>query len=388
MRNRIVSNILGRPLALRTEDIDTSLPASTNDEILLSGIPDPAVAESLRGSRTSIFAHITKYRLLCGKIMLAMHGKPLLDQTDADIRFQRQCLSTEVEEWWRGTEALGLDDESSRAEKTRSCFRSREWFEMIFHNAMLMIYRPSPRLDVARDTVALRHMFASAKQSIALYAQLHRARTLNHSWLTLQAVFMSGLSYIFAVSMHFRERRRRGGGGVHGLLDRDPSTIEVVNDTRACSNVLVAVSERWNSMRHCFEVFNRLSDAVLADVIKFESGPPPPSQNAPPHGSVIDGSPSSPASLLPIAAFIPNQTQQETWNAAFPSPTNAAGETFYSSPLAVDNEFRDSFDDLQQLYDQQQVDISVYQLSQAWFDSFGLISTSVDGIVQATDDGF
>jgi hypothetical protein len=45
--------------------------------------------------------------------------------------------------------------------------------------------------------------------------------------------------------------------------------MTIVNDTRACSTVLVAVSERWTSARNCHVVSGRLSDAVLADVVDF-----------------------------------------------------------------------------------------------------------------------
>jgi hypothetical protein len=80
---------------------------------------------------------------------------------------------------------------------------------------------------------------------------------------------MAGLSYIYAVGRHFRAKCLSAGGDQPSTpLDEDPSIMGIVNDTRACSNVLVAVSERWSAPPRCHVVFDRLSDAVLADAIE------------------------------------------------------------------------------------------------------------------------
>lgn len=168
---------------------------------------------------------------------------------------------------------------------------------------------------------------------------------------------MAGLSYIYAVSRHFRERRRGPRGG--SVLESDPPAIGIVNDTRACSNVLVAVSERWNALRHCHEVFDRLSDAVLADAIKLQCAPNFPQQVSTTQAQALSTlnarNGNNVLSPLGIASVGPE----------IPLPMNSS---FYSgtSPLAVDSEFRSCFDDLQNLYDQSYVDDPVMQLSQDW----------------------
>jgi hypothetical protein len=55
----------------------------------------------------------------------------------------------------------------------------------------------------------------------------------------------------------------------------DPTPIEIVNNTRACSKVLVAVSERWNPLRRWREVFGKFGDAVLYSMIRSSSSPLP-----------------------------------------------------------------------------------------------------------------
>lgn len=372
--SRIVSNILGRPLAIREEDVDATLPNLQVDYMFLSRISEPNYQDMLRHDRMPIFTHIVRYRLLCGQIMTTMHTKPNPDQNVTDIRTRRWSLSEDLAQWRQQSANLGLSTSTLGGSAPSSCFASAIWLDMIYHNAMLMLYRPSPTLDTSRDAAGVQTIFTSAKQSIAAYTSLHRARMLNHSWLTLQAIFMSGLSYVYAVTMHFQERRRLQGG-IGGLLIRDPSTIEVVSDTRACSNVLVAVSERWKSLQHCFDVFNRLSDAVLLDVIKFESG------SVPYTGPNLfdDGFDSGDANPTQLSQSQEADGSDLRWNAAqFAAQAHEQDQvqttSFNPSPLAIENEFRDSFNDLQELYNQQHIDISVFQLSQAWFDTFGVPS--------------
>jgi hypothetical protein len=375
---------------MQIHDIDAKLPTASNDEIMASGLEDnfSDIAYNY-GGRTAIFVHIIRYRLLCGRIVTAMHGQANKQGESGidDMRALRDDLARDLAEWKSHVTDLDFATESAHA----SCFLSRAWFEMIYHNAMLMLYRPSPNFDVTRDSVALQHIFSSAKQSITFYSILHRSRRVNKSWLTLQAVFMSGLSYIFAVSMHFRERRRMASSAFvdredhgFGLLQSDPSTLEVVNDTRACSNILMAVSERWTAQRHCSEVFNRLSDAALADVIKSECDAHAQrlvQSAAPP--VIISRTDDIPQGETAVSMFTPPEANTgarqgpSSWNIKDMSSLQriSQGGVASSSPLsqlAVDTEFRHTFDDFQLLYDQEQVDYSVYQLSQAWYDSFGL----------------
>ncbi len=174
---------------------------------------------------------------------------------------------------------------------------------------------------------------------------------------------MAGLSYIYAVSRHMRDRRQqiRSGGC---CLDQDPSTIEVVNTTRACSNVLVAVAERWSNLRHCHEVFDRLSDAVLADSIKLQTAQQStPQRTAQPVMSV--------SQIVTAGAHQEEITGQNSRQYTQSSASTLHSTGLYqsqlqTSPLAVDNEFLHCFDDLQHLYDQQQLEEPVMHLSNDW----------------------
>ncbi|KAL4901699.1 fungal-specific transcription factor domain-containing protein [Aspergillus multicolor] len=214
--DRVVSITLGRPLAIRLQDTDVSL-------------PQPCL------SPTSIFVHIVRYRIICGIIISALHTGSARTQTDAES-------------------ALGARD---RLADTLA-------------GALLMLYRPSPALSrvSAMDSKALETVFAAARSGVIMYAQLHRCKRINYTWITLHAVFMAGLSYIYAVGRHFRSRKL---GQSTMLLRSDPTILDIVNACRTCSNVLIAISERWNMAKNCCDIFNRLSDAVLTDAVEYYS---------------------------------------------------------------------------------------------------------------------
>ncbi len=65
-----------------------------------------------------------------------------------------------------------------------------------------------------------------------------------------------------------------------------------------------------------------------------------------------------------------SQASQQYWNSGGQA-TSAYPVNVHTSPLAVDNAFLHCFDDLQQLYDQQQLEDPVMHLSQDWLAYLG-----------------
>ncbi|KAI4729871.1 hypothetical protein E4T49_02339 [Aureobasidium sp. EXF-10728] len=333
--DRITSLILGRPCAIRDDDFDHICP--TEDPTIVSY---PRVEEQ---KTPFVFRHIVSYRLLCGRIVSALHRKKGSDVSEQRVLQIRQELCADLERWKQDVEQLHLEQ---NWQTSSSCHLSTEWYNLLYSNAMLILWRPSPLLpDVSHDATSLQHIFNSAKQSITIYASLHKSRKINYSWITLQSVFLAGLSYVYACGRHFRSRWRNPS---ESSLQKDPTTIEVVNDTRACSNVLVAVSERWNALRNCHEVFDRLSDAILSDAIKLQT-----------------------AQAQHMAHNMGTQPVGVNNNNNFNNTLMTSHGTTTFSPLAVDTEFLHCFDDLQQLYNMQQIEDPIMELSQDWLGYLG-----------------
>ncbi|CAF3580658.1 unnamed protein product [Fusarium graminearum] len=334
--DRVTSLALGRPLALQLEDIDVDLPpSSTSDQLPQDNSPlssAPYGTPQYRAA-TSVFVHIVRYRLICGKIINALH-RSTKHVSFASISYEemRTALARELQEWHTETANLPLvkSDATAASPASGSSFRCEEWYRLLYHNGVLMLFRPSPCLnDASVNSVALQNIFDSAREAIVLYASLHRSRKMNYSWITMHTVFLAGLSYIFALRHHFQALQLQTSEPRRARLHTTPTINQVVNDTRACSKVLVAVSERWDLARNCSDLFDRLSDAVVADVVEAST----PSN----HGMGV-------AAAVPFSADLANMT--------------------------VDSTFRDCFGDLQSLGLDEFHNDAISQLSQEWF--FGL----------------
>lgn len=377
--DRITSNILGRPLGIQDEDIDTALPTEDIDNLLTR----PLAATIAGVQRIAVFNKIVKYRLFCGKLLTTLHRKRAAHLTAEDALKIRDELADELDQWYSGLQDLQLPDPNTPESQQLSCFVTSTWYEVLYANATLMIWRPCPLLsDIANDRLMLQRIYDSAVHAINIYAILHRSRQINYSWVTLQSVFLAGLSYIYAgrwrscvggvltadasiVSRHIRDRQNPSGADAC-QLDHDPATIDVVNITRACSNVLVAVAERWNTQRHCHEVFDRLSDAVLADAIKLKAAPSLGQGHTPQSESSVESATSIPQHPFSSQPQLTSPDRVAFWNQNGQQQASYPAGTMTTLPLAVDNEFMHCYDDLLHFHNQQQLEDPIMHLSQDW----------------------
>ncbi|KAL6240678.1 hypothetical protein RBB50_012388 [Rhinocladiella similis] len=350
--DRVTSITLGRPLAIHLEDFDTELPR-TETNIVVSPDNNLSPTEPIGSPpwqlRTAIFVHIVRYRLICGKILSSLHNV-IKSRASGSYNYEavRRQLTEELEAWC--SDILSLPLGALPTDSDRSSFRSREWYDLLYQNGILMLYRPSASLhEASQNSETLQRIFDAAQKSISIYAYLHKSRRINYSCITLHAVFIAGLSYIYAVRSHFQNRRRQ----LRGMLDHppytclsaDPTINQIVNTTRDCSNVLVAVSERWSTARNAHQVFGRLSDALLTDVIEFQAQ----SRNtfpATPRYAVS-------AQSMSGMELTPTMQSQE------PFPSSASNDLDFS--------YQECFDDLQNLYTSYDFgNVSMMQASQDW----------------------
>jgi hypothetical protein len=390
--DRVTSNILGRPLAIRDEDVDALLPSEEDDHEMFSSL----TGITARIPRTAVFRSIIEYRLLCGAILTTLHRRRAPTMTTTDALQLRADLAEKLETWQTQLAQLNLSDDSVADTSSRSCFLSPIWYHLLYANAKLSIWRPCPLLadlDSHSHHSSLQNIYDSSIQAITAYAALHKSRKINYSWIALQSIFMAGLSFLYSVSRHFREQQHHNSNHERFsssmpasteccLLREDPKAIDIAQTSRACSNVMVAVAERWNALRHCHEVFDRLSDAVLADALKMQTQSL--STNAP-----RTQTPSSTTAEQISQAMQPKPPHQSThtaamssapqalyWNGQLQPPSLVASSNAQQSQrsLAVDNEFLHCYDDLQSMY-VDQVEDPVMHLSQDWLGYLG----GVDG---------
>jgi hypothetical protein len=267
-----VSFTLGRPVAIRDDEIDVPMPSHLDDEAF--GADRPIVVNSLP-SDTSPFLHLIRIRRISGQILGCFYNARYSNHIPIEEKRRiRRQFHEKVNAWYRDTSILL--HRVSAEEGYVSSFLTQEWYDAVYNNALLLLYRPSPFLsypDMATGPEdpepALINLLMASRTAILSYSTLHQRRRLNYSWITLHGVFIAGLAYVYSVGKLLREPEQKG---------RAPDVIGIVEVTRACSNVLVAISERWNKPRRSCELFNKLSNAVIRDAVnmasRHDTGPP------------------------------------------------------------------------------------------------------------------
>lgn len=381
--DRVTSNILGRPLAIRDEDIDASLPS--DDDVAFN---NALASSTVDVPRIAVFRSIINYRLLCGKVLTTLHRRRAPSMSTIEALKLRSDLAQGLEDWRLQLEELNLPDDSASETSERSCFLSPIWFRVLYANAKLSIWRPCPLLaDLSHDQDSLQNIYDSSIQAISAYSALHKSRKINYSWIALQSIFMAGLSFLYSVSRHFREQRNHRSTTECCLLREEPRAIDISQTSRACSNVMVAVAERWNALRHCHEVFDRLSDAVLADALEMQTQDPRKDAHGRRHRAPSNSTTADQISEAMQPSELPKQAQAEhgassstssslnhasqtrNWNEQ-QNPSATFGAAGPQHSLAVDNEFLHCYDDLQSMY-LHQVEDPVMHLSQDWLGYLG-----------------
>lgn len=167
--DRITSNILGRPLGIAFDDIDTALPLAASDAPL--NIPLTPTVNGV--PRYAIFNQIIEYRMFCGRAITRLHRKRPANMSLESALMVREALAHELDEWYRDTRKLRIPSTNETESSEHSCFLRPIWYEVIYANAKLMIWRPCPLLaDLANDRHSLQRIHDSSLHAIKAYAQV------------------------------------------------------------------------------------------------------------------------------------------------------------------------------------------------------------------------
>ena len=92
--------------------------------------------------------------------MVSLRGESLPKYTESSIS-ERNSLCSDLNGWHARTRELRLTDVnlSTAMARDRLCYRPRRWFEMLYHNAVLILYRPSLMLpDISQNPVTAEYI--------------------------------------------------------------------------------------------------------------------------------------------------------------------------------------------------------------------------------------
>ncbi|GAB7352397.1 hypothetical protein MBLNU459_g2827t1 [Dothideomycetes sp. NU459] len=270
--DRVVSFTLGRPVVIRDEEIDVQLPSHLDDDCFSLDPPvvAPPLGDASSNNQVSPFLHLIRIRRLSGQILTQFYNSRQHAHIPIEEKTQiRRRLHAEINSWRNDTRHLPNVCSSNSEAGYMSSFLSLDWYHAVYNNAILLLYRPSPFLphpsirSIPGDgEPELVQLLGAARSSIESYSQLHQKRRLNYSWITLHGVFIAGLAYTYSVARLLRDST---------ALSLVPELFSIVEVTRSCSNVLVAICERWDASRRSCDLFNNLSNAVIRDALKVLS---------------------------------------------------------------------------------------------------------------------
>lgn len=238
--DRILATVMGRPVGLPDSWISAKYPASVEDKLITVHGIEPGPICHLKIAQIQ---QIRIYRLqsdIHKHLYAPVHNFKLPD-TDLCMWSWQMYDQLRV---WRG----------SLTHPTPLI--TREWTELQFHIAIVLLFRPSPnRPKVSNE--ALHVAFHSAGEVMRLVKMMHRECSAVFSWLTIQNLFMCGLTFV---------------NSLKELAERTPnqlciSFVEIFLKIQSCTAMLETLSALEaganEKIRNAFEM---ISSNVLRSV--------------------------------------------------------------------------------------------------------------------------
>ena len=241
--DRTLSTTMGRPTSIPEEWITAEMPALVEDKLIkVDGIyPGPTCCLKI--------ALVHQVRIC--RLQSEIHGRLYAPVPTT-------CSNQEEERIWTWQTYDKLRTWRSSFLYPTPLF-TKEWTELQFHIAVVLLLRPSPNRpnpSIEEAHVALH----SAGESMKLVKIMHRDQSAVFVWLTVQNLFMCGLTFVNCLKK----------------LTKDPmskslciSFVEIFLQVQACTSILETLSTleagEHEKIRNVFEV---ASSSILHELSK------------------------------------------------------------------------------------------------------------------------
>ncbi|CAA9958628.1 fungal specific transcription factor domain-containing protein [Pyrenophora teres f. maculata] len=257
--DRVTSIVLGRAFAIADRDINVELPSTSPEFWTLTHAEAPD-ADKVQWSNIEPFIHIIKLDQIQSRIHRtvfrvdrdvfneAPEQRAKLDRKMAKIRadldeWLHTCPQTPKKEnkitWMYDPESAYLD--------------ARDFYDVQYHKAMLFLFTVFlPTLD----TSDMR--FITCARSAACvcnaYKRLSQNRTLTYTMISLHSCFVAGLTLVYCI-----------------WRDRSLFSYDILEATRACSQILTIFGEKWPGAVKYRDIFDALSGSLFKTVVNSTS---------------------------------------------------------------------------------------------------------------------
>ncbi|KAJ5447540.1 hypothetical protein N7445_002361 [Penicillium cf. griseofulvum] len=266
--DRAVSLTLGRPFALADHEIDVPVHDSR---------------------KYQSFTHMCHLRRLESRIHREIFGADVHEASDEKI----DCFRYELDAW-RLSVPVPIDASNLPG---YSMYDTREFFDIQYSKALRMLLqrrittaKKEPEGDISKTAEYLTLSARAAGDICQHYKVLHQRSPLGWNPLALHSIFTAGLTLLYST-----------------WTRKERPDLVALEDIRACSSVLFAISEQWSSTKQFRDIFETLTREMM-DILK--------------------------------------RSQTQNWNGLFPVDANPfGGEGFWSifDDLVEDDYIRDQF---------------------------------------------
>jgi hypothetical protein len=290
--DRLVSTCVGRPFGITDQVITTEFPTLLDDKYITpSGFLSPPQNEY--GSIPSykhVSYHYFRLRLLQSEVLQVLqHRQTQQFRERGTVNGANRWMHTDLPSpflsryssfrEWRGDIDRRLYEwiESSPTQTMTGVAFSPLFLELNYWLTVTMLYRQSlsvppslaGELDASTgdDVTSPGHVdfeeedeemvflkvAEAGQKTLKIYRQLHRVRLVNHTFLATHHLFMSGISFLYAIW--------------HSTVVRSKLTLDDVDFTiLAATSVLGDMIEKCPPAEACRDAFDRMSKATIAMV--------------------------------------------------------------------------------------------------------------------------
>ena len=165
------------------------------------------------------------------------------------------------------------DLEIWRASCSRSNFRNyeNETLKLYYYRSVRLLIQPYLEHLTPEDRL-FRECQAAAGQICQLYKIFHQKTVYGHSTPAVHIVFVAGVTLIYCMwltrNLDDTRRRKLGDGSKHTRPHVSASLFSTMDDLRACSVCLYAMTERSNFARIYRDTFDQLMNATIGNLIE------------------------------------------------------------------------------------------------------------------------
>ncbi|OAL21749.1 hypothetical protein AYO22_07691 [Fonsecaea multimorphosa] len=131
-----------------------------------------------------------------------------------------------------------------------SIFASQAYWEVIYQNAILLLYRPHAGVNTYRSVEELFITFEASSKVIAGLKVLQREGRVEMLWKSVHHLFLAGLGVVYGL-WHSKEIRKQNPVG------KSISTLQ------SCASTLSAMSETFQGAVGCRNAFDTLSSVTI-----------------------------------------------------------------------------------------------------------------------------